>query len=211
MSSRAAGLLLLVAVAAGLLAWWLAAGSEPVPQEPKAVEGSVPRGPPPGIELLDDPTVPPPRPFRQPPPRGETLQPPPGAMTAPPPGALTGPVALAPASGEAPRFPLDAGVRFPLSAQGIKAAVQDAKPDLQQCYEEWTKLSPSLQGHLKIGFRISDGGVVDRVRLVEDAGMGNTAFEGCVLSVMSDLRFDPPESGDLEVTYPIAFSTDGGG
>ena len=67
---------------------------------------------------------------------------------------------------------------------------------------------------LKIGFRITaDGGadaVVDQVSIVEDAGMGNVAFEGCVLSVMQDLRFDPPEKGSLTVKYPIVFSNDGG-
>ncbi|MBL8949566.1 MAG: AgmX/PglI C-terminal domain-containing protein, partial [Myxococcaceae bacterium] len=130
----------------------------------------------------------------------------------PPPSAASG---EAPATaGGTPSFPLDAGVRFPLTGPGIRAAVQDAKADIQHCYEAWSKVSPSLGGRLVIGFRISgDGGpeaTVDRVRLTEDAGMGNAAFEGCVLSVMSDLRFDAPPSGDLEVTYPFIFSNDAG-
>jgi hypothetical protein len=108
----------------------------------------------------------------------------------------------------------DGGVRFPLTRDGIKAAVEDAKPQVRECYEEWLKANPALSGQLKIGFRIAaDGGpeaVVDQVRLVGDAGMGNLAFEGCVLSVMGGLRFDAPPEGTLNVSYPFTFSNDGG-
>ena len=59
---------------------------------------------------------------------------------------------------------------------------------------------------LLVGERGADG----RVRIVEDAGMGHVPFEGCVLSVMSSMRFDAPPEGNLEVTYPLLFSHDGG-
>lgn len=64
-----------------------------------------------------------------------------------------------------------------------------------------------------IGFRIAARGgadaVVDEVHLTGDAGMGNIAFEGCVLPVMSSLRFDAPPEGVILVTYPLTFSNDG--
>ena len=108
----------------------------------------------------------------------------------------------------------DGGVRFPLSGLGIQSAVVDAKPQLRECYEGWAKLNANLGGQLKVAFRITgDAGTeahVDQVRLVGDAGTGHLAFEGCVLSVMSSLKFDPPPGGSLNVTYPLTFSTDGG-
>lgn len=212
MSGRAGALLAGAAVAAAILAWVMTSGSEALPEQPAPSAAPAPTGRVPAPDIARFAGAPP-RPPRMLPPGSldpVVMQPPapPGSSAAAPPPTTEGSVPL----DRAPQLPLDAGPRFPMSAQGIKAAIAEAKPELQHCYEEWSKVSPSLQGTLAIGFRISDDGVVTRVRLVEDAGMGNAAFEGCVLSVMGDLRFDATEAGgDLEVTYPLIFSNDGGG
>jgi len=202
---RATALFVLVAVAAAVIAWMLASRPEPLPEPPASAAPVWGPKPPLGPNDWPLPRMPP---GRMPPSNGLGL---PAPAPMPPGSSAAAPPVEAPPAPGTPHFPLDAGVRFGLTGAGIKAAVQDAKADIQHCYEEWSKVSPSLQGRLLVGFRISDGGVVDRVRLVEDAGMGNAAFEGCVLSVMSDMRFDAPEAGgDLEVTYPLVFSNDGG-
>ncbi|MBK7860569.1 MAG: AgmX/PglI C-terminal domain-containing protein [Archangiaceae bacterium] len=148
----------------------------------------------------------------------------PGASASAPPVAMVMPAVPQAEVGADPRpimppgmrlpvanYGADGGVRFPLSGDGIRAAVADARPQVRECYEAWLKVNPQLQGRLKVAFRItSDGGTeatIDQVHLVGDAGMGNLAFEGCVLSVMSGLHFDPPPQGALEVTYPLSFSS----
>jgi hypothetical protein len=110
----------------------------------------------------------------------------------------------------------DAGIRFPLDRRGISAAMEEQKPQMKECYEQWQKLQPSLAGTMKIAFRIAtDGGeesIVDQVRVLEDGGMGNVAFEGCVLNAVSDLRFEKPEGGGtVTVHYPIVFAASDAG
>jgi len=60
----------------------------------------------------------------------------------------------------------------------------------------------------RIAAMVAKTAVVDQVHLTEDAGMGNAAFEGCVLSVMSSLHSTRRKEGTLSVTYPLMFSSD---
>lgn len=86
---------------------------------------------------------------------------------------------------------------------------------MKECYEEWLKVQPSLGGRVVVRFTIDTDdaveGRVSKALLVGDAGMGHLAMEGCVLSVMSALRFEPPLSGTMDVTYPLNFSPSDGG
>lgn len=108
----------------------------------------------------------------------------------------------------------DGGV-YPLDRDGIRAAVRSGLPEMKDCYEEWLKVQPSLGGRVLVRFTIDTDdaveGRVTKAQLVEDGGMGHLAMEGCVLSVMSGLRFEAPLNGTIDVTYPLVFaSTDGG-
>ncbi|MDP3504679.1 MAG: sigma-70 family RNA polymerase sigma factor [Myxococcales bacterium] len=121
------------------------------------------------------------------------------------------PTITAPAT---PSGGLDGGVRYPLDKDGIRAAVKSAVPDVKDCYESWLAMNPALGGSLIVKLTIdTDDGVEGRVtRLsLDDGGMGNVAFEGCALSSLSDLRFEPPLDGPMNVTYPLLFSSTGAG
>jgi TonB family protein len=86
--------------------------------------------------------------------------------------------------------------------------MRSAMPEIDRCYEDWLKSQPTLGGRMNVRFTIStDDGVEGQVSQVSvvDAGTGNIAFEGCVLSVISALRFEPPLSGETTVSYPLAF------
>ncbi len=103
---------------------------------------------------------------------------------------------------------VDGGVRFAISREGIKAAMRGAIPELKDCYEAWLKVKPGLAGKIVPRFTIdTDDGEVGKVTQVSlgDAGLGHAAFEGCVLNVVSDLRFDAPMDGEVQVTYPLVF------
>lgn len=101
----------------------------------------------------------------------------------------------------------------PADAQGIRQAMQDVKPDLQDCYESWLKANPALAGTLKVRFSIR--APEDRPEAgyatVQDIGLlasdvKQPLFEGCVMNAMQDMRFDVPPDGKLDVTYPLRFS-----
>lgn len=40
---------------------------------------------------------------------------------------------------------------------------------------------------------------------IADGGMGHLAMEGCVRNVFKGLRFEAPKSGEMRVSYPLAF------
>ncbi len=117
------------------------------------------------------------------------------------------PAITAPAT---PSGSMDGGVRYPLDKDGIRAAVKSAIPDVKDCYESWLAMNPALGGRLIVKLTIdTDDGVEGRVTRLSlaDGGMGNVAFEGCALSSFSDLRFEPPLDGPMNVTYPLLFSS----
>jgi hypothetical protein len=150
----------------------------------------------------------------QPPPREEARAP------LPAPDSGTGPAAAAapgipsvPAPGSSDRRrAADGTVIYPLDGPGVREAVQAALPEIKDCYEGWHNLQPSLEGQLKIKMVIAsdggrEGGFVEQISLLDDAGMGHAAFEGCVLSVLNGMRFDAPEGGGkMTIHYPLVFS-----
>lgn len=108
----------------------------------------------------------------------------------------------------------DAGARFAIDREGIRAAMRSAIPEVKDCYESWLPMNPGLGGKLVVTFTIdTDDAVEGHITqlTVGDAGIGHVPLEGCVLSSLSDLRFDPPLNGPINVTYPIVLSTLDGG
>lgn len=107
----------------------------------------------------------------------------------------------------------DAGMRYALTRDGIRAAVQEGIPGIRECYEEWIKVQPTLGGRVSVRFRIgTDDAGEGKVQGISlgDAGLGHFAMEGCILSAFDELRFEAPENGTMDVTYPITLSHDGG-
>jgi hypothetical protein len=124
-------------------------------------------------------------------------------------GASSGPLAggLQP-SGRPSTNRTDGGGLYRYDADGLNEAMRSAMPEIDRCYEDWLRVQPALGGRMKVRFTIAtDDGVEGQVTQVSvgDAGTGNIAFEGCVLSVISALRFEPPLNGEVTVTYPLAF------
>jgi hypothetical protein len=100
--------------------------------------------------------------------------------------------------------------RFGPDAAGISAALQDALPQVKECYDAWLKVNPSLGGKVVVGFTLSrskeapDEGRISKATIAQSS-LGHTAMEGCVLSVVDDLRFDAP-ADDVEVEFPLVMS-----
>lgn len=131
------------------------------------------------------------------------------------------PVPVLPATdrGEISNGTTDAGLQiFTPDSSGIRSAVREKIPEIKDCYESWLKMSPKLAGKLTFSFAIlstdTDGGLdpsglarVGEVTL-RDSTMRHPFMEGCVADVFSELRFQRPEGGRMDVTYPLAFSAD---
>lgn len=127
---------------------------------------------------------------------------------------LSGPPPIAPrGDGPAPAVGdvVKPGRPWPLDRDGIRGAVQEALPDLRECYEAWAKLNPTFGARVTVTFTIEpeegkEGGKIVSAQLANQ-GMGHVAMEGCIVQVFEDLRFDRPKDGPIKVTYPVEFST----
>ncbi len=101
---------------------------------------------------------------------------------------------------------------LPVDEEGIDAAVFPRLRDIRDCYGAWLEVHPDLEGRIVVRFTVigrDDVGVVDRIAIVEGTSTGNTLFEGCVMNVMSDLRFEAPPGGStVEVDYPFVFRSE---
>lgn len=105
----------------------------------------------------------------------------------------------------------DAGAMHKLDQAGIQSAIQEKIPEIKECYQSWLGMNPHLSGKLLVGFRIvpDDGGtegVVGEIAIA-DGGLGHVAMEGCVMNVMSAMRFEAPK-GELTVNYPLRFRSE---
>ena len=110
-----------------------------------------------------------------------------------------------------PRQATAAPKRWPVDREGIRGAVREALPQVKDCYESWLEINPNLGGTLTVKFRIiedaaGEGGVVADAALGR-SDMDHPFLEGCVLNAMSDLRFDRPPDGEVNVAYPLHFSS----
>lgn len=109
------------------------------------------------------------------------------------------------ASGEAP------SVFAPVPA-GIRQAMQQARPALRDCYEDWLRMQPGLGGRLVTEFIIAvpedKNATLAEVKEVKlaDTSIKHPMLEGCVLNVIGDLQFEVPDD-DVSVAYPFQFSS----
>lgn len=94
---------------------------------------------------------------------------------------------------------------------GIQAAMKEVTAQIQECYDGWIQSNPDMQGKVLVRFTIGaePGDQEARVLEVElpESELDNPVMEGCVLNVVSGLRFNPPDGGKLVVNYPFRFST----
>lgn len=93
--------------------------------------------------------------------------------------------------------------------EGIQGAVREVIPEIKECYEGWLEADRTLGGTLRVRFSIEvpEGGTEAQVTnaALLSSDMDHPFMEGCVLNAMSQLRFDPPQNGKLDVTYPLKF------
>lgn len=100
----------------------------------------------------------------------------------------------------------DASV-WPLTADGLRGAMAEAGPHLEDCYEDALARRPGLDGAAYVTAflnNVQDMGVITEVHV--DSDLGDQALVDCVLDVTSRLAFDAPTDGGLQITMPLQFS-----
>lgn len=196
----------MLAVAAAVGVWWLTAADHAAPSSPLPDAATPPAGAPPpparDAEAARRPPVARPTPATAPP---EATPPPDAAATAPSPDAPETRSA-APADDLEP-LP-DASV-WPLTTDGLRGALAEANPHLEDCYVEALERRPDLSGEVYItAFLDEVDGVGAITEVVSDSELRDASLEDCVLDVMMRLAFDAPPEGRLQITVPMQFSPD---
>lgn len=97
-------------------------------------------------------------------------------------------------------------------AQGIQGAMAESLHEITDCYDPWLKAEKkkNLVGTMKVTFTIETDptdptkGKATHAKIV-DSQLDHKFLESCVISVVSNLTFQPPNE-KVEVTYPFHFS-----
>jgi hypothetical protein len=100
-----------------------------------------------------------------------------------------------------------------LTSEAIQDGVREQLGEIRECYEQWLKRNPDLEGELVVRFTIvaseeePDLGVVSEADIA-DSWIDHVWMEGCVASVMESAQFPAPaDGGEVEVNYPFSFSS----
>lgn len=98
---------------------------------------------------------------------------------------------------------------FALDQEGVTAAVQERRKDLEGCYETALFHTPGLSGTMTLTLEIvpKEGERWATVASVDtDATTDAAVFEGCVQTVFEELRFDATEP--TTIRYPVVFDAE---
>lgn len=91
-----------------------------------------------------------------------------------------------------------------LTREQIERVVRRHSRGIRFCYERELQSDPSLGGRISVNWTIGLDGRVNAQSVVENT-MGNRSVESCILREVSRMRFDEPDGGMVNVTYPFTF------
>ena len=100
-------------------------------------------------------------------------------------------------------------VKGKLPPEVVRRIVRANFPRLRACYESLLTRSPAATGTVSVNFEIDATGAVTSAA----PGTGTLTeptFVACVVGVVRSISFPEPESGKVEVTYPLEVSLDDG-
>lgn len=81
-------------------------------------------------------------------------------------------------------------------------------PQIRTCYTKELEKSKGLAGRVSVKFNIGPDGKVTQAT-AEESTLGNAAAEACILGVVKGIEFPAPAGGgNVEVSYPFAFTAD---
>jgi hypothetical protein len=92
-----------------------------------------------------------------------------------------------------------------LPPQVIQRIVRQNFGRFRQCYERGLARNPTLEGRVQVRFLIDRSGVVSNVQN-GGTSLPDSAVTSCVVQAFYGLSFPKPESGSVQVSYPIMFS-----
>lgn len=96
-----------------------------------------------------------------------------------------------------------------LSPEQIMRVVRQNSAAVRYCYESELQRQPNLRGRIVVSWRINREGRVTTSR-IGSSSMGNARVEGCLVRQVRNWRFDQPDGGEVDVSFPFIFGATGG-
>ena len=102
---------------------------------------------------------------------------------------------------------------YGLDRHGIDEAIRSIIPEVQDCYQQGVIEDDLSEGRVLFKFKIEprtdDPENADIAKITEvgvkDTTIDSARVESCVMALIDELWFDPPEDGVFYVQYPITF------
>jgi hypothetical protein len=102
--------------------------------------------------------------------------------------------------------PDDLPTIFAIDSDGIQDGVKSQLEEIRGCYDTLLADHPDAAGRIVAAFTIGPDGRVLAAD-IDDSTVGSVYLEGCMVTAMEDLRFEPTKDGsEVQVTYPFDFS-----
>lgn len=103
-----------------------------------------------------------------------------------------------------------------LNKEDIRAAINELKPQIKECFEQGLKANPNLDGTVKVEFVIvgspDGGGAYAREGEINDSSLAAPLVEACILSKIQTAKFKAIQgNGEVRVKYPFRLSSGSGG
>jgi hypothetical protein len=95
-----------------------------------------------------------------------------------------------------------------LAPEVVQRMVREQLPRIRACYANGLRYSPNLMGRISARFVIDRRGEISNLSN-GGSDMPDGGVVSCVIRTFYSLRFPPPESGIVTVTYPLTFDHEG--
>lgn len=91
-----------------------------------------------------------------------------------------------------------------LDQEDVDEQLRGGLPEINRCYTEALRRRWFLGGRMELRLRVARDGRVREAAVVQSS-LGCYDLERCILAVAEKLRFPPPQGGEAEISYPVAF------
>lgn len=98
-------------------------------------------------------------------------------------------------------------ILHPVDKDGVKAAIMLAAKDIGDCYRTLLADYPDMSGRIEMSFDIEDDGDHAAVKRAEvlDSSIDSIYLEGCAVTALEDVWFEPVGDEGASVTWPFVF------
>jgi TonB family protein len=90
----------------------------------------------------------------------------------------------------------------------VVATIRSHLGEVKTCYEQLLARHPGAGGRVHARFSIDEQGAVVGTRITSGFASGGESLERCMIEVISQIHFPPPQGGRVDVEFPFVMQSD---